>query len=83
MSGAAPPRATLPTSAQLHRLLEVGDGAVLRATIAEFGIDLLRDHVNRFGPRLSRRSRRFWETLLDLPRQDAPALSAAIWPLAQ
>jgi hypothetical protein len=80
-SAEAPPER--PSPAELHRLLERGDGEALRRLVARHGEALLRDHLGGYRARLSRRSRRFWEALFDLPEQPPAAVVAAIWPLSQ
>jgi hypothetical protein len=72
-----------PHPSELHRLLEQGDASALRRVLADHGEALVRSHLDRYRSRLSRRSRRFWEALFDLPEQRPDDVAAAIWPLAQ
>lgn len=75
--------AEIVSPAGLHRLLEQGDGSSLRRVLARHGDGLLRDHLDRYRSRLSRRSRCFWEAVFDLPEHRPAAVVPAIWPLLQ
>lgn len=66
----------------IGRLLEDGDGEDLRWLVRRYGEERLAAWLcRRGGRRLSRRSRRFWELVLD--REAGPEAPAAgeIWPL--
>lgn len=67
----------------LARLLEEGDSADLRWLTARLPEDeLLAWLAARGGRALSRRSRVFWELLLDAGAGPAHPLAAELWPLA-
>jgi hypothetical protein len=64
------------------RLLEVGDGEDLRWLLAHQGAANLTAFVTSEGWRLSRRSRRFWQSVLGAPETPAGELGPALWPLS-
>lgn len=65
------------------RLMEEGDGAELRWLVRTFGRDALASLLARRGGRaLSRRSRAFWERVLDARSARPHPLAHELWPLA-
>ena len=68
----------------IARLMEEGDGAELRWLSRACGRDALVSLLARRGGRaLSRRSRAFWERVLDVRSAAAPhPLAHELWPLA-
>lgn len=64
------------------RLMEEGDGAELRWLVRSFGREALASLLSRRGGRaLSRRSRAFWERVLDVRSAPPHPLAHELWPL--
>jgi len=67
----------------LARLMEEGSGAELHWLVRTVGRDALASLLERRGGRtLSRRSRAFWERVLDVRSAPPHPLAHELWPLA-
>lgn len=80
---AAPPEAPEHRPYLLARLLEEGDGADLRWMATHVPeAEIAAWFAAAGGRALSRRSRAFWRLVLGVEPRPAPAVAAALWPLA-
>lgn len=66
----------------IARVLEEGDSADIRWLVRRYTVEALREWVRRCGGRrLSRRSRRFWEALLDVRCVEPSPVATELWLL--